>query len=209
MQKRLRTLGKKRELRRSRRKRSGVPIAAIVGYTNAGKSTLLNAMTKSDAVAEDKLFATLDTTSRRMRFPDAREVVITDTVGFIERLPPALMQAFKATLEELNDADILLHVIDVSDPELPLQVRVVDEVLEELGLGKVPVLRILNKVDAATDQQLNEARHDVGGVPVSAVTREGLDLLMTELEQHLWRRGHGDVRPAWRQAEDELALVEV
>lgn len=209
LQKRLRTLGKKRELRRSRRKRSGVPIAAIVGYTNAGKSTLLNAMTKSDAVAEDKLFATLDTTSRRMRFPDAREVVITDTVGFIERLPPALMQAFKATLEELNDADILLHVIDVSDPELPLQVRVVDEVLEELGLGKVPVLRILNKVDAATDQQLNEARHDVGGVPVSAVTREGLDLLMTELEQHLWRRGHGDVRPAWRQAEDELALVEV
>ena len=203
LQKRLRTLGKKRELRRARRKRSGVPIAAIVGYTNAGKSTLLNAMTKSDAVAEDKLFATLDTTSRRMRFPDAREVVITDTVGFIERLPPDLMQAFKATLEELDDADVLLHVVDASDPELALHVEVVDQVLEELGLQDVPVLRVLNKIDVADPEQLNQARHDVGGVLVSAVTREGLDDLMKGLEQHLWRKGHGDVRPAWQQALDE------
>jgi len=202
--KRLRTLGKKRELRRSKRKNAGVPIAAIVGYTNAGKSTLLNAMTKSDAIAEDKLFATLDTTSRRMRFPDAREVVITDTVGFIERLPPDLMQAFKATLEELNDADILLHVVDAADPALALHVEVVDQVLEELGLQEVPVLRVLNKIDAATSEQINQARHDVGGVAVSAVTREGLDDLMKRLEQHLWRKGHGDVRSAWQQAAEAI-----
>jgi GTP-binding protein HflX len=209
LQKRLVVLGRKRELRRAQRKRSGVPIAAIVGYTNAGKSTLLNAMTKSTALVADKLFATLDTTSRRMRFPDAREVVITDTVGFIERLPPALMQAFKATLEELNDADLLLHVVDVADPAVDLQVRVVDEVLEELGLAHIPVLRVLNKVDAATPEQLQSARYDIGGVAVSAKTREGLSDLMEALEQSLWRGGHGDVRAVWQQEAAAAQAVEV
>jgi GTPase len=200
LQKQLKTLAKKRKLRRAQRQRSGVPVAALVGYTNAGKSTLLNALTKSDVIAEDKLFATLDTTSRRMRFPDAREVVITDTVGFIEHLPKDLMKAFEATLEELHDASLLIHVIDASDPYRAMHMEVVSDVVAALGLSHLPVQLVLNKADLVPADQIAAIQRETGGLPVSALEREGLMPLMTCIERHLWREGHGDTRPEWRQA---------
>lgn len=204
LQKQLKTLAKKRTLRRAQRRRSDVPVAALVGYTNAGKSTLLNALTKSDVLAEDKLFATLDTTSRRMRFPDAREVVITDTVGFIEHLPKDLMKAFEATLEELHDASVLLHVVDASDPYLPMHLEVVADVIEELGLSHVPVQLVLNKTDLVSEAALQTLINETGGLPVSALTRDGLTGLMARIERLLWREGHGDTRPLWQQQASEF-----
>ena len=205
LNKQLKELTRKRELRRSQRKRSGVPVAAIVGYTNAGKSTLLNSLTRSSVVAEDKLFATLDTTSRRMRFPDRREVVLTDTVGFIEHLPKELLKAFKATLEELNDADLLLHVVDARDPHMELHRQVVVEVIRDLELDRLPVLLVLNKVDQLEPEAADALARDSGGIPVSALERSGLDDLMTRLETALWRQGRGDVRPAWQQRQERWA----
>jgi len=205
LNKRLKELTRRRELRRSQRQRSGVPVAAIVGYTNAGKSTLLNALTRSEVLAEDKLFATLDTTSRRMRFPDRREVVLTDTVGFIEHLPKDLLKAFEATLEELNDADMLLHVIDACDPHLELHRKVVEEVVRDLHLDGLPVLLVLNKVDQAEAGALDALVRDTGGIPVSALRRTGLDELMVRVENQLWRQGRGDVRPLWLQEQERWA----
>jgi GTP-binding protein HflX len=195
LNKKLIVLNRRRQLRRQQRNRSGVPVAAIVGYTNAGKSTLLNALTRSNVIVEDKLFATLDTTSRRMRFPDAREVVITDTVGFIEHLPKDLMKAFEATLEELHDADLLVHVIDASDPHAELHREVVEDVVRELGLGGVPVLRVLNKIDLLSEEEAAAIVRTHDGIGVSALAREGLEPLMRRLEEEMWRGGHGDVRP--------------
>ncbi|MCP4867208.1 MAG: GTPase HflX [Proteobacteria bacterium] len=195
LKKKLKVQTKRRELRRGQRNRSGVPVAAIVGYTNAGKSTLLNALTRSKVIAEDKLFATLDTTSRRMRFPDAREVVITDTVGFIEHLPKDLMQAFEATLEELHDADLLVHVIDASDPYIDLHRGVVEQVVMDLGLGELPVLRVLNKIDLLSPEEAEVVCREHEGVGVSALSRDGLEDLMHCLEEAMWRRGRGDLRP--------------
>ena len=127
--------------RRAKRRKQGLPICSIVGYTNAGKSTLLNALTESAVTVEDKLFATLDTASRRLRFPREREVIITDTVGFIRDLPPSLLGAFRSTLEELEDADFLLHVIDVSNPRFEEQMAAVEALLQELELQHIPLLR--------------------------------------------------------------------
>lgn len=197
LSKQLKDLEKKRQLRRRKRHKSGVPVVAILGYTNAGKSTLLNALCRSDVLAEDQLFATLDTTTRRMRFPSRRELVLTDTVGFIEHLPKDLLNAFKATLEELHDADLLLHVIDAADADRDLHIRVVEEVIEELELDALPVLRVLNQVDRLDDEGVAESIRDLDGVPVSALEGDGLDDLMEELERVLWRQGHGDVRPAY------------
>ena len=120
---------------------------AIVGYTNAGKSTLLNTLTASDVLAEDKLFATLDPTTRRLRLPEEREVVIADTVGFIRDLPRDLAQAFRATLEELREADLLLHLVDAADPAHEQQAAAVERILQDLGLGETPRLLVLNKID--------------------------------------------------------------
>lgn len=198
----LKELARRREVRREQRRRSGIPVAAIVGYTNAGKSTLLNALTRSDVLVQDKLFATLDTTSRLMRFPDQREVVVTDTVGFIEHLPKDLLQAFKATLEELDDADLLLHVVDACDPHSALQRAVVQEVIEDLGLQEMPVLLVLNKVDRMPDEEVQGLVRESGGVPVSALRRTGLDELLERIEQVLWRQGHGDVKPAWMREQE-------
>ncbi|MFQ5895760.1 MAG: GTPase HflX [Nitrospinota bacterium] len=145
-----RQLGELRERRaqaRALRRRRDVPVLSIVGYTNAGKSTLLNALTESNVFVEERPFATLDPTSRRLRLPRDQEVIVTDTVGFIRELPRDLLEAFRATLEEMEDADLLLHVVDASDPECEAQLLAVESILGEIGLGKVPVLRVFNKVD--------------------------------------------------------------
>jgi len=143
----LKTLAKQRRERRRRRGRLEVPVVAIVGYTNAGKSTLLNTLTHSDVLAEDKLFATLDTRSRRLRFPEEREVVITDTVGFIRDLPKDLFAAFRATFEETADADLLLHVVDAADPAMTKHIETTEKLLAELSLLEIPRLLVFNKID--------------------------------------------------------------
>ena len=157
-----------RQLQRKKRQEQHIPIFSLVGYTNAGKSTLLNALTKSDVYAEDLLFATLDTTSRRLRFPRLQEVIFTDTVGFIRNLPKDLVAAFKATLEELQDADVLLHVIDASNPQIHSQVEAVEKIIKELGLGDKKLLRILNKCDLISPQDTLELCRRYDAVAISA-----------------------------------------
>ena len=204
LQKQLKQLTKKRALRRGQRQRSGVPVAALVGYTNAGKSTLLNAMTRSKVLAEDKLFATLDTTSRRMRFPDAREIVLTDTVGFIEHLPKDLLRAFEATLEELSDASMLVHVLDATDPFVGLHDQVVRDVLAELGLDRLPVLRVLNKIDQVADEERAILAAQWDGTLVSATTGQGLPDLMGQLESVMWRQERRELKPVFRREAERI-----
>ena len=189
LQQQLRKLSKQRALRRNRRNRVGLPQVAIVGYTNAGKSTLLNTMTRSRVDAEDKLFATLDPTSRRVRFPEEREVILTDTVGFIRNLPGDLMHAFRATLEEAVEADLLLHVVDVSSPELDTHLREVSETLAALGADQIPTILVLNKTDALPPDQREGLGRRHGGRPCSAQTGEGLQDLMAVIEHRLFQQG--------------------
>ncbi len=185
LEKRVAKLSKQRDLRRSRRRREGIPVLSIIGYTNAGKSTLLNALTNSDIEVADQLFMTLDPTSRRLRFPREGEVIITDTVGFISELPADLVAAFRATLEELADADLLLHVIDAGDPGIDAKVESVEALLRELELPEVPVMRVLNKVDLVPVQDIEGLAQRYGAVPVSAAERSGLVDLIDTAEQRL------------------------
>ncbi len=196
LERRTEALGANRHLRRKQRNARGLPVLSIVGYTNAGKSTLLNALTDSAVLAEDKLFATLDPTSRRLRFPRDREVIITDTVGFIRDLPPDLVNAFRATLEELGDADLLLHVVDAADPRHEEQIAAVEGILRDLGLdGKRRVL-VMNKIDRLPPAEGAALARQHEGVAVSASTREGLPALLARCERLLWTDGRvalGDV----------------
>ena len=146
-------LSRQRDVARSRRRDRRVPVLSLIGYTNAGKSTLLNALTRSEVETAGKLFVTLDPTSRRIRFPREGEVVITDTVGFIAELPPDLVRAFRATLEELGDADLLLHVVDAADAGWRAKVEAVERLIEELSLGSKPLLVVLNKCDLVTEER--------------------------------------------------------
>jgi GTP-binding protein HflX len=194
LEKRIDALSAGRQVRRQQRARHDVPVLSIVGYTNAGKSTLLNMLTNSDVVAENKLFATLDPTSRRLRFPRDREVIITDTVGFIRELPQTLVNAFRATLEELRDADLLLHVVDASDPDHPRQIEAVESILKNLGLHEVPRLLVYNKSDLLDEGMeghmaylTSQAREN--GIAISAKTGEGLTELLHRIEELLWREG--------------------
>ncbi len=180
-------LSKQRQLRRHKRQHSGVPIVSIVGYTNAGKSTLLNRLTQSTVGAEDKLFATLDPTSRRLRFPRDHEAVITDTVGFIRELPPTLLNAFRATLEELEGADLLLHVVDINDPTRTEKVQAVHAILDELHLGSIPRLMVFNKADQLDHWQAEAIARKEGGVSVSAITGNGLKNVVNRIAHKLWQ----------------------
>ena len=160
---------------------------SIIGYTNAGKSTLLNALTNSVVAAHDQLFMTLDPTSRRLRFPREGEVLITDTVGFIAELPPDLISAFRATLEELADANLLLHVIDAADPELDDKIRAVEMLLVDLDLNRIPSVKVLNKIDLVSPERVTALCGRIGGLAVSATRREGLAELVETAEDRLSR----------------------
>jgi GTPase len=186
LERQLGALSRGRAERRKRRVASAVPIASLVGYTNAGKSTLLNALTASRTVAEDRLFATLDTATRRLRFPREREVLVTDTVGFIRRLPPDLFNAFRATLDELSDADLLLHVVDVSHPRCEDHMEAVHGILKELGLDRLPRLVVLNKADRVPPETAAAMARRLGGVPVSALRPETFGPLLDAMEARLW-----------------------
>lgn len=166
-----------RTLRRERRRKDGIPTAAIVGYTNAGKSTLLNKLTDAGVLAEDKLFATLDPTARALKLPDGRQVMLVDTVGFVRRLPHHLVQAFRSTLEEAVEADVLLNVCDASSDEAAEHLTVTKDLLVELGCKDTPVLHVLNKCDRALACPVVEGR----SVRISALTGEGLDDLLDAL----------------------------
>ncbi len=173
-----------REQYRRKRRQAGLPVVSLVGYTNAGKSTLLNALTNAGVVAEDKLFATLDPTTRRVRLPEGREILLTDTVGFIQKLPPDLVAAFRATLEEIHDAALLLHVVDITHPMAEAQMEAVEHVLDDLGVGHKPVIMAWNKIDQAEDPDAirEQAARYPDVVVISALTGEGLDDLLARIE---------------------------
>jgi len=180
-------LGRVRATKASRRQRHGLPVIALVGYTNAGKSSLLNRLTGADVLAEDRLFATLDPTLRRLPLPDGRTIVLSDTVGFVRKLPHGLVEAFRSTLEETAQAALLLHVVDAADPGALGQVDAVRAVLTEVGAGEVGELVVLNQVDRADpvvlddlEREVRATRH-VDTVRTSAVTGEGLDELLARV----------------------------
>lgn len=174
-----------RELLRAQRKKKGTPLVSLAGYTNAGKSTLINALTDAGVPAENKLFATLDTTTRKVELPNGSEILLTDTVGFIQKLPHHLVQAFRATLEELKYADILLHIVDASNPQREEQMRVVYQTLEELGCGDTPVITVFNKMDLQPELPLPPDGNARDTVRISAVENSGLDGLLESIERLL------------------------
>lgn len=195
LERELRELSNGRYQRRQKRVKAGVPIISIVGYTNAGKSTLLNTMTKSEVFTENLLFATLDTSSRRLRFPRDREVIITDTVGFIRSLPKSLLGAFKATLEELKDADLLIHLVDCSNPRFEEQIHQVDAILGELELANKPRLLVFNKADRLPEMKkrdplsfmkVRQVSRTMSALTISANDRKTLEPLLKELQQRFW-----------------------
>lgn len=173
---------------RAQRKRAALPTVAIVGYTNAGKSTLLNHLSGADVVVADQLFATLDPTTRRIELPGGRQILLTDTVGFIQKLPTTLVAAFRATLEEITEADLLLHVVDITHPNVLAQSRAVLETLEELGVQDIPLVTALNKADLLGDPRLaiDQVDEFEMGVIVSAMTGFGLPALLSAMDRQLF-----------------------
>ncbi len=187
LEKELRLVQRHRMRQRKRRSRRQIPIISIIGYTNAGKSTLLNTLTHSKVQAENRLFATLDPTSKRLRFPRDREVIITDTVGFIHNLPKDLVAAFQATLEELENADLLLHVIDISNPDFEHQIRSVERILEDLKLDNITQLRVLNKTDLVESGFVRRTCQRLGAIAVCARRTETLAPLIDAISNVITR----------------------
>ena len=195
LKKEISTVTRTRALHREARSRVPYPIVALVGYTNAGKSTLFNTLTRAGVVARDQLFATLDPTMRHIKLPSGRSVILSDTVGFVSDLPHELVAAFRATLEEVLEADVVIHVRDIAHPESEPQRRDVEQVLKHLGIdpenGENPVLEALNKIDILDDEErisvLATAARSPKAVAVSAVSGEGLDRLLTAIDRELAR----------------------
>lgn len=174
-----------RNQRRAQRTRREMPVVSIVGYTNAGKSTLLNALTNSDVLAEQRMFATLDPTSRRLRLPQEQEIIINDTVGFIRDLPKDLLAAFKATLEEMEQSDLLIHLVDASSPQPESQITSVNRILGDLQLDAIPRLLVFNKMDLADSEELENQCEVYNGIAISAINRRSLDKLVNEISARL------------------------
>jgi GTP-binding protein HflX len=188
LEKKSKQVSKQRATQRSRRTRGGLPVLSIVGYTNAGKSTLLNRLTQSEVLTENKLFATLDPSSRKLRFPREREVIVTDTVGFIRDLPPDLVAGFRSTLEEIREASVLLHVADISNPTVVDHIECVRELLAELDLDDKPECLVLNKADQIDPGEAEIVARRLGGYPVSALEGSGMDALLAAVEDMLFER---------------------
>lgn len=189
LERELASLARTRETQRKSRRRSEIPQVAIVGYTNAGKSTLLNRLTEADVLTEDRLFSTLDSTVRRCTLTDGHFVLLSDTVGFVRRLPHHLVEAFRSTLEDVNQADMLIHMVDASDPDPEGQIAAVREVLVDIGAGDVPELVVLNKADIANPVGINRLRNLYpGAVSISARTGEGIADLLDAISEVLRNR---------------------
>ena len=191
LEKELSFVRKHRGRQRAKRNKKELPIISIIGYTNAGKSTLLNTLTKSNVLAENRLFVTLDPTSRRLKFPRDMEVIITDTVGFIKNLPKDLMVAFRATLEELENADLLLHVVDISNPRFPEQVESVETIVSELQLQAIPIARVLNKADLVDKEHTHNISRVWDGICVCAKDTHTLGPLIQKMATL--------ISPVWEQ----------
>jgi len=177
-----------RQQRRKKRKEFEIPIVSIIGYTNAGKSTLLNVLTKSSVIVEDKMFATLDTSSRRIKFPEEKAIIITDTVGFIRDLPKDLVSAFKATLEELEDASLLLHVVDISNPQFEAHIESVKKILQELNLETKPVLMVFNKIDKVEPFMVLNACKRYNAIGISAIDSKTVLPLIDAIKSQIWSK---------------------
>jgi len=176
---------RQRRQQRAKRSKKSLPVISIIGYTNAGKSTLLNKLTKSNVLAEKRLFATLDPSSRRLKFPKETEVIITDTVGFIKNIPKDLLVAFRATLEELNNADLLLHVIDIGNPRFEDQIESVERLLSDLNLNKIPMLRVFNKQDLVKKETVENLFRLYDSIPISANSESTLAPLIEKMEHSI------------------------
>jgi GTP-binding protein HflX len=214
----LRDLQATRQLQRKSRARSGLRAVSIVGYTNAGKSTLLNRLTEAGVLAEDRLFATLDPTTRRLALPGGEPVLLTDTVGFVQRLPHGLVEAFKSTLESVAEADLLVHVVDASAPDPQAQIDAVHEVLREIGADRVPELLVFNKADLAPLEARHQAKLHEGAVAISALAGDGIDdflrvlsdrlRALTSVVELLVPFDRGDILAAVHREGEVLATVE-
>jgi GTP-binding protein HflX len=193
LQSQIEAVRRHRALYRQKRKKSHIPVVALVGYTNAGKSTLLNALSQADVLTEDKLFSTLDPVTRRLALPNGQQFLLTDTVGFIHKLPPSIIAAFRATLEELTEADLLLHVVDITHHNAAEQFQTVEEILADLKLADKPQITVLNKIDVVGNQEemnaLAKTKHikppDDTTVVISALKDWGLDKLLAKIASYL------------------------
>ncbi len=205
LEKQIDEMAAQRAVQRKKRQERDIPVVSIVGYTNAGKSTLLHAVTGADVLMEDKLFATLDPRTRRVRYPDEAEIIFTDTVGFIEDLPPDLVRAFRATLEELEQADLLLHLVDASDPDHDFKRREVERILMEMHLDHIPRFTVYNKCDRLSSPLPPASGRDLY---VSAIRPETLVPLVNRILAFFKKRRHGEDRPAYEKRPPEHAARE-